>query len=120
VGIFSALFAPVSTTALIVLGALVWLMWSFSDIKLVWEDPELELELDLVRDGLKGLGVFIVYALMGTVAWHMYIPNVIVYKAYLAAYYASYFAAGYGAASAFQVALSFGLWLVRKSDKSEN
>jgi len=118
VGAFTAIAFGVSATApLIALGFVVWLAWSFSDIKLVWESPELELELDLARDGLKAIGVFIVYAIVSAVLWYVYIPNVIVYKAYLTAYYASYVALGYAAAGALETGLSFGLWLVRKSDR---
>jgi len=107
------------TTPLIALGFTVWMVWALSDIKLVWKNPDLDLELDLARDGLKGLGVFVLYAIVQAVMWHAYIPNVIVYKAYLVAYYAAHSALGYGAAGALQVGLSFGLWLARKSDKPE-
>jgi len=115
--VVALVFNGAPTAPLIALGFAIWFIWSFSDIKFVWENPELDLELDLARDGLKGIGLFILYAVVQAVAWHIYIPNVIVYKVYLIAYYAAYAALGYGAAGALQIGLSFGLWLARKSDK---
>jgi len=108
-----------STTPLIALGFVVWLIYSFSDIKFVWKHPDLDLELDLVHDGFKGVGLFIVYTIAQAITWHMYIPNIIVYKAYLVVYYAAYTALGYGAAGALQIGLSFGLWLIRKRGRPD-
>ena len=114
IALASALWGALSPTTLMLLGALIGFATAWGNFYEVWKRPDLDLEEDLRSDGVKRLGIGIIHMILGTLAWHFYIPNYIVYKVYLALYYIGYWGTGVAASGVFILAFGLGLYMVRR------